>query len=279
MSGECSSSSKWSDLLVDSHTHPDGCPDSLSEVALDSRAFDDRQNVAADSVVELDVHFGHDWYLFDLIVWPFLLGIGAILVYKYTSNQKGIERAKRQLSMHLLEIRLFQNDIFQVLKSTLLIIIKNPIYIGHNLVPMAVMIVPMVGVMVQLVANYGYAPSKPGSTELLRVALDPGGPVSPNQVSLKLPAGVVLDAPPVRTADGQVFWRLKAEAPGDYALSIQVGNETLEKTWAVGGDPRKIPVKRLRSWEALLYPGEPAIPSLLSSNETIGSWESDGIEH
>ena len=75
------------------------------------------------------------------------------------------------------------------------------------------------------------------------------------------PAGVVLDAPPVRTADGQVYWRLKAEAPGDYALSIQVGNETLEKTWAVGGDPRKIPVKRLRSWEALLYPGEPAIPS------------------
>ncbi len=205
--------------------------------------------------------FGHDWYLFDLIVWPFLLGIGAILVYKYTSNQKGIERAKRQLSMHLLEIRLFQNDIFQVLKSTLLIIIKNPIYIGHNLVPMAVMIVPMVGVMVQLVANYGYAPSKPGSTELLRVALDPDGPISPKQVSLKLPSGVVLDAPPVRTADGQVYWRLKAEAPGDYALSIQVGNETLEKTWAVGGDPRKIPVKRLRSWEALLYPGEPAIPS------------------
>jgi len=29
----------------------------------------------------------------------------------------------------------------------------------------------------------------------------------------------------------------------------------------VGGGARKVPVKRLRSWEALLYPGESAIPS------------------
>ena len=55
--------------------------------------------------------FGHDWHLFDLILWPVLLGTGAIIVYKYTSNQKGIEKIKRQLSMHLLEIRLFRNDI------------------------------------------------------------------------------------------------------------------------------------------------------------------------
>ena len=205
--------------------------------------------------------FGHDWHLFDLIVWPLLLGVGAIMVYKYTSNQAGIARIKTQLSMHLLEIRLFRDDIAQVLKSTAAIVVKNPIYIGHNLVPMAVMIVPMVAVMVQLVAHYGYAPSEPGSTELLRVVLDPDGPVSTKDVSLGLPSGVTLDAPPVRTANGQVYWRLTATQPGDHVLTIKVGDETLDKTWAVGGDARKIPVKRLRSWEALLYPGEPAIPS------------------
>ena len=90
--------------------------------------------------------FGHDWPHFDLIFWPLLLGVGAIIVYKYTSNQAGIEKIKRQLSMHLLEIRLFRDDIGQVVKSTLAIVFKNPIYIGHNLVPMAVMIVPMVAV-------------------------------------------------------------------------------------------------------------------------------------
>jgi len=222
------------------------------------QTYNDISNAIFDALM---APFGHDWPYFDLIVWPVVLGIGALVVYKYTSNQEGIAAIKRQLSMHLLEIRLFRDDIAQVLKSTLAIIVKNPIYIAHNLVPMAVMIAPMVAVMVQLVAHYGYAPSPPGKTELLRVALDPNGTVSPSDVSLELPRGVALDAPPVRTADGQAFWRLRALRAGDHVLTIRVGDEALEKTWAVGGDARKIPVKRLRSWEALLYPGEPAIPS------------------
>ena len=205
--------------------------------------------------------FGHGLAGFDLVVWPVLMGIAALQVYKYASNQKAITRVKSQIAMHLLEIRLFSHDIAQVLKSTASIVLKNTIYLGNNLIPMAVMIVPMVAVMVQLVAHYAYAPSHPGSVELLHLKLDPEASVSPRYVSLKLPEGVKLDAPPVRTGDGQVFWRLRAQAEGDHVLEVKVADETFDKTWAVGGDVRKVPVKRLRSWEALLYPGEAAIPS------------------
>jgi hypothetical protein len=188
--------------------------------------------------------FGHGFAGFDLVFWPIVMGIGALQVYKYVSNQSAIARVKRQISMHLLEIRLFKHDIVQVLKSTGTILAKNMLYLGHNLLPLAVMIAPMVALMVQLVAHYAYAPSPPGSVELLRLP------------------GVKLDAPAVRTADGQVFWRLRAEEVGDHVLKIKLDGETFEKGWAVGGDPRKIPLKRLRSWEALLYPGEAAIPSV-----------------
>jgi hypothetical protein len=205
--------------------------------------------------------FGHEFAGFDLVVWPVLMGIAALQVYKYVSNQKAIARVKSQIVMHLLEIRLFSHDIAQVLKSTASIILKNTVYLGNNLIPMAVMIVPMVAVMVQLVAHYAYAPSQPGSVELLHLKLDPEASVSPRNVSLKLPKGVKLDAPPVRTGDGQVFWRLRAEATGNHVLEVTVADETFDKTWAVGGDSRKVPVKRLRSWEALLYPGETVIPS------------------
>jgi hypothetical protein len=71
---------------------------------------------------------------------------------------------------------------------------------------------------------------------------------------------VALDAPPVGTADGQVFWRLRAAAEGDHVLAVKVGDETFEKVWSVGGDDRKIPVKRLRGLGAFLYPGERALP-------------------
>jgi len=203
--------------------------------------------------------FGHEFAAFDLVLWPVIMGVVALVVYKYVSNQAAIARVKSQISMHLLEIRLFKHDILQVLKSTGTIVLKNALYIGHNLLPMVVMLAPMVALMVQLVAHYAYAPSPPGSVELLRLQLDPDAHVPTSQVDLELPQGVALDAPVVRTADHQVFWRLRAEQAGDHVLAVKVGDARFEKGWAVGGGPRKVPVKRLRSWEALLYPGERAL--------------------
>lgn len=205
--------------------------------------------------------FGYGFAAFDLLLWPVLLGIMALVVYKYASNQKAIARVKSQIIMHLLEIGLFRHDILQVLKSTGNILVKNTWYVSQSLLPMAVMIVPMVLIMVQLVSHYAYAPAPKGSVELLRLTLDPEAGVSPRDVSLELPPGVALDAPVVRTADGRVFWRLRAQQEGDHLLRVKVGAETFEKAWAVGGGPRKVSSKRVRGWEALLYPAEPVIPA------------------
>jgi hypothetical protein len=203
--------------------------------------------------------FGHGPAWFDLLLWPVLAGVLALVVYKHLSNQKGIERAKARIAAHLYEIRLFRHDPIAVLASTGRIFFRNAIYLGHNLVPLAVLLVPMLAVLAQLEANYAFGPVPVGSVDLLRVQLDPEAGVSPLDVRLELPEGVALDAPPVRTAEGEIFWRLRAETPGDHVLSLRLGGETLTKTWAVGGDHRKIPVKRTKSWEAFLYPGEPAL--------------------
>jgi hypothetical protein len=204
--------------------------------------------------------FGHEPAWFDLLVWPVLAGVLALLVYKHVSNQRGIERAKRQIATHLYEIRLFRHDPLAVLASTGRIFLRNAVYLGHNLVPLLVLLVPMLAVLAQLEAHYAFAPAPVGSVELLELRLDPEAGVPAREVRLELPAGVALDAPPVRTADGEIFWRLRAEAPGDHALTIRVGDETIIKSWAVGGPHRKVPVKRTKSWEAFLYPGEPALP-------------------
>ncbi len=203
--------------------------------------------------------FGHGVPWFDLAVWPLLLGVLAILVYKAVSNQAALARVKSQISMRLLEIRLFNHDIVQVLKSTGIILVRNVVYLGNHMVPMAVMIVPFMIVIAQLVAHYAYEPAPKGAVELLHARLDPAVVSQRPDIELALPEGVVLEAPPVRTADGDVFWRLRAEAEGDHVLRVAVGDEQFEKAWAVGGEARKIPVKRLRSWEAFLYPGEDAL--------------------
>jgi hypothetical protein len=205
--------------------------------------------------------FGHRQAWFDLLVWPVLAGVVALLVYKRLSNQAGIARAKNRIVVNLLEVRLFGDDLVGVLGSTARALGQNLLYLGHNIVPMLVLLVPMMAILVQLVANYARDPVPVGAVDLVTARIDPAvGPVKTTDVRLELPQGVSLDAPPVRTADREIVWRVRAEAPGDHVLRIHVGDRVIEKGFAVGGSPRKVPVLRTKSWEALLYPAEPGMP-------------------
>jgi hypothetical protein len=221
-------------------------------------------NAATSAVFDaLLAPFGHEpawspW--FDLLVWSLIAGVLALWVYKKVSNQAAIAAAKDRIQAHVLEIRLFRHDPLQVLVSAGKALARNAIYLGHNLVPMAVLTLPMLAVLSQLVANYALDPVPEGSVQMLELKLDPRSGVSPRDVKLELPPGVALDAPPVRTADGEVFWRLRAETAGDHELVFRVGDETVRKQLAVGGPHRKLAQLRTKSWEALLYPGEPALP-------------------
>lgn len=201
---------------------------------------------------------GHAFAALDLLIWPVLGGIVALVVYKYASNQGAIIRAKDRIRMHLYEVRLYRHDVRRVLASTGMILARNTEYLAYNLVPMVVMLVPMMTVIVQLVANYALDPGPVGDVQVLEVSLAPG--VKSRDLKLALPSGVALDAPPVRTADGHAFYRLRAETAGDHVLSLTVAGETLEKSWSIGGEHRKVSPLRTQSWESLLYAGEAPIP-------------------
>ena len=201
---------------------------------------------------------GHGRPWFDLLVWPVLAGVVALLVYKAISNQAGIARAKNKIQVHLLEVVLFKDDLRVVLPATAKALGQNGLYLAYNIVPMLVMFAPMTAILVQIVANYGYAPLRTGETTMLVVDLDSAvGGVAARDVKLDLPPGLSLDAPPVRTADGEVAYRLRLDAPGDHVVKIQAGGTTEEKVVSVGGEARKVSPLRTKSWEALLYPAEP----------------------
>ena len=206
--------------------------------------------------------FGHRQAWFDLLAWPVLAGIVALLVYKRLSNQAGIARAKNGIVVNLLEVVLYRDDLIGVLASTGRAVGQNLLYLGHNIVPMLVMFVPMMAMLVQLVSHYAYAPVPVGSVDLLSAHVDRKVTQGkPTDVRLELPDGVALDAPPVRTPDGEIVWRLRALAEGDWVLRIHVGDRVIEKGFAVGGPARKVPVMRTKSWEALLYPAERGLPA------------------
>src|SRR5262245_12434918 len=117
--------------------------------------------------------FGHRQAWFDLLLWPTVAGVVALLVYKAVSNQAGIARAKNGIVTNLLEGVLYLDDLVGVLRSTARSMGQTALYVGHNVLPMLVMFVPMMAMLVQLVAHYGLDPVPVGSVELLTVRIDP----------------------------------------------------------------------------------------------------------
>lgn len=199
----------------------------------------------------------------DVLLWSVLGGIMALLVIKRCSNQKAIAKVKNEIKVHLLEVRLFQDDLLGVLAATGKVFFKNFVYIAHNLVPMVVMIIPMIAILAQLVATYAYEPLQPGSVTIVKaqVSQESGRPVLPaTQVRLETPPGVTL-LTQVRGPGGEIAWRVKLEQVGTHELKIHLGDEVVTKTLQVGGNAGRMPVMRTQGLEAALFPAEPALPS------------------
>ncbi len=197
-----------------------------------------------------------------LIVWSSIFGVLAMVAFKYCSFQGAIESTKNQIKVHLYEIRLFSDDIIGVVVSTVKILLKNVLYLSNTLLPVAVMMAPMVAMLAQLEANYAFDPVAVGTEAVLTVKLDREVTDLPaTAVELRLPAGVEITRPPVRTPGGEIAWRVKATQAGDHVLGIAVGGTVVDKGWAVGGEPRKVPVLRTKSLWGYLYPGETPLPA------------------
>jgi hypothetical protein len=213
------------------------------------------------------------------VLWPFRamspwLGLAAVslltsllmlLVYKLTSNQAAIRRAKDRIKAHLLELRLYQDNLRVTLAAQAAILKANLAYMGANLKPLAVMIVPLVLLLAQLSLWFDRAPLRPGEETLVKASVEAtADPVSLG-LELETPPGLEVTAPAVRIPDEhEVVWRIKAVAPGQGRLVLRTGGGTLEKSVAVGGralDRVSALASRGSFWKRLLYPGERPLPA------------------
>ncbi len=213
--------------------------------------------------------------IFDLICWPFRalapmwaltaisLASGVLLVWLFgkTSDQKRIREIRDRIRGNLIGVRLFQHDIGVVLALQGRIFGDTFRFMGLALVPMLIMIVPVTLVMTQLNLRFAVRPLEAGESVLVKAlvwdvaALD-------QPITLDVPDGVTVETPPVRIrSTREIAWRLRVDRPGDHALVVRIGDETLEKR-LVGGT-RWGPVVQRRTGrglvDTLLYPGEPPI--------------------
>lgn len=200
-----------------------------------------------------------------MAVISLVTGLIMLVIFKYTSNQKGIRRAKDRIKAHLLEMRLYKDSLAITLKAQGGILRANLRYMSYSLIPLMVMIVPVLLILIQLNFWFNYSPIQTGEPVLLKVKLK--REYNPMEIDARLlPAPFFIEEVPALRIEeeNEIDWRLSFTETGTHSLILAIGNDQLEKSVTVGNNSRLQRLSPLRvrrnPYQEILYPAEPPLP-------------------
>ena len=196
-----------------------------------------------------------------LAIFAVIAAVFTLLVFRWTSNQKAIRRAKDQIGAHVLEIRLFPDQLSVVARAYFTLLGSLFAYLRHVLRPAVVLLVPFSILFVQMEAYFEHTPIPSGENFLMRASVVEEKDLS--GVELALPPGISLTAPAVHIApDREVDWRLRAEAAGDFEVRVHCAGGEYTKRIVVGKGLERVNSERRRGglWETLISQGERPLP-------------------
>lgn len=215
--------------------------------------------------------------LFDLLLLPFralnpwagmafvslLTGLLMLFIYRLASNQTGIRAVKDRIKAHLLELRLYKDNMGVTMKAQGQILRANLRYLALNLKPLLVMIVPIILILAQLNVWFGSEPLSIGRPAILKVRLEPDVNVLETEFSLESPPEIVVETPPLRLEEQrEVDWRFRPTAEGRFSLTVRIGGQGYVKSVVVNGRQleKVSSIKVNKNFlDEVLYPGEKAL--------------------
>ncbi|OGL40733.1 MAG: hypothetical protein A2043_02325 [Candidatus Schekmanbacteria bacterium GWA2_38_9] len=200
--------------------------------------------------------------LWGLSIISFLTGIVMLIIFRYTSNQEGIKEAKEKIKAHLLEVRLFKDDMGLILNAQKNILKHNFTYMKYSVMPMLVMMIPVVLILIQLNFRFGYSPLKPGDDAIVVLNMNKGINVNGIEAKIITHPGIEVETPILRIDERkEVDWRIRAKEYGNFDLEFQIGGEKFHKSVKVTDKLTMISPKRVSSgfFDLIFNPAEKPI--------------------
>jgi len=195
-----------------------------------------------------------------MAIVSFVTGLLMLLIFRYTSNQEGIKRTKNKIKAHLLEMRLFSDNMGVSLKAQGSILKANLRYVAYSAKPMLFMIVPVILILVHINFWFGYDSLQPGEDALLKIHLTEGTSVSQTEVLLEPSPGITLETEPLRIEElHEIDWRISATENGVHSLNFTVDGWPFTKNVHVGQKKlTKISPRKVGSnfFDQVFYPAE-----------------------
>lgn len=172
-------------------------------------------------------------------------GVAMLVVFKYTSNQRAIGAARRQVRAGLLSLKLFRQSPAAFLGAQARILKAVGWLLLLAVPPMAVMLVPTVLLLGQLALRYEARPLRVGQEAVVTLALagDRGSPFP--DVRLQPHDAVEDTLGPVRVfSKREVCWNVRALKEGTHRLVLLIDGRPVEKELTVGGGFRPVSTHR-----------------------------------
>ena len=202
--------------------------------------------------------FGDAHPLVSLVPLSVAVGLLMLWVFKISSNQKGIERAKKKMQAYLLELRLYGDDPALIFRTQWNLLASNMRYLGLMFKPALILTVPMVLLLVHMDAIYGIAPLQSGETAIVTVQAAGRLAATAAAPRLEAPDFLAIDTPAVRAfSEGQFSWRIRDVGDGEGQLQFEWDGRKWTKDIVAGPVLGYASHMRTASfWETFLYAGE-----------------------
>lgn len=200
-----------------------------------------------------------------LVVASGVVGIVMLAIFRYASDHDDIEAAKHRMQAHLMEMRLFDREPGVVIKAMGNLFAWNGRYFLRSLKPAAVLMPPTIFLLVHFDHAYGARPVNVGEEAIVtaKIGGDESFEATAGQAKLSGDATVEVETMGVRSiADREIAWRVRGIEAGTGTLTLEVGDETIEKSFDVEGPLRRISYRRGNSRsDRLFFPVEAPLES------------------
>ena len=197
-----------------------------------------------------------------------------LIIFRFTSNQQGIKKAKATVSAYVLEMRLYSHNLAKMLAALGKTFLSNFIYLRHMLFPIIFIIVPVMIVLIQTSFRYEYRSLQPGEGVIVKAVLKKDFPVIDTTVILRAPKGIVIETNALRIASlNEIAWRISAQEKGNYELIFYVNGKEYGKSLHAGEGLSVLSAARVGSTFSsyLFNHAEPELPgdSIFTSLQII----------
>jgi hypothetical protein len=190
-------------------------------------------------------------------------GSGLLLVFKYTSNQRAIKRARQQIRSGLLSVKLFFDSPWVGFRGQAAALVGALKLLLLAIVPIVVMTVPVFLLLGQLALWYQARPLKVGEETIVTLKLDDSIGSSWPKVTLDANDAIDDTHGPVRVfSKYEICWNIRAKYAGTHMLAFRLDGQTIDKELAIGDGFMRVSQQRpdWDWWQALLHPREPPFP-------------------